>query len=179
MKRSFMETEAWKLIRTLLQVIGIAIAIWGILAAIDFLTSTVKAEKADHETAYAICMNGDVVNVRSGPKNSAEWIGWLEPGDEVTLDGRKRNGFVHCINMNTESGDGWVFAGYMTYSRPELADCEATVVSNGRVAARKYVAGKRTKWLKNGQTVHIYYMSDDWCSTNLGYIQTEFLQTEE
>lgn len=179
MKRSFMDTELWKWIRTLLQIIGFALVIWGIIAVIDFMISTVKAEEAEHGTAYAICMKGDVVNVRSGPKNRAEWIGWLEPGDEVTTDGRRKNGFVHCVNMNTESGDGWVFAGYLTPSRPELIDTDASVISNGRVAARKYVDGKRTKWLKNGQTVHIYYMSDDWCSTNCGYIQTKYLQTEE
>lgn len=179
MKRSFMETEVWKWIRTLLQVIGFALVIWGILAVIDFLSSAVKAEEAEHGTSYAICMKGDVVNVRSGPKTRAEWIGWIEPGDEVETDGRRKNGFVHCVNMNTESGDGWVFAGYLTGSKPELADCDATVVSNGRLAARKYVDGKRTKWLKNGQTVHIYYLSDEWCSTNVGYIQTKYLQPEE
>ena len=106
MKRSFMDTEAWKWIRTLLQIVGFALVIWGVLAVIDFLASTVKAEESEYGTSYAICMKGDVVNVRSGPKTSAEWIGWIEPGDEVTTDGRKRNGFVHCINMNAESGDG-------------------------------------------------------------------------
>lgn len=176
MKKGFFETEVWKLIRTLIQIAGIVLLILALITVADLF---ITAARAEEETAYAICMKGDVVNIRSGPKSRAEWIGWLEPGDEVRLDGRKRNGFVHCIDMNTEPGDGWVFAGYLTPSKPTLADCDATVVSNGRLAARKYVDGKRTKWLKNGQTVHVYYMSDDWCSTNYGYIQTEFLQTEE
>lgn len=176
MRKSFFKPEVLKWLWLVSQIAKIVLLISIIIMVVSILFSEVHAEE---ESAYAICMNGDVVNIRSGPKNRAEWIGWLEPGDEVTLDGRKRNGFVHCINMNTESGEGWVFAGYLTYSKPELIDSDATVVSNGRLAARKYVDGKRTKWLKSGTVVHIYYMSDDWCSTNYGYIQTKFLQTEE
>lgn len=179
MKKSFMDTELWKWIRTLLQIIGFALVIWGIIEAIDFLASTVKAEEAEHETAYAICVKGDVINVRYGPTTRAEWIGWIEPGDEVTTDGNRKNGFVHCIDMNTEPGDGWVFYGYLTDSKPELIDRDATVVSSGRLAVRKHVDGKRTKWLRPGTIVHIYYMSDEWCSTNVGYIQTKYLQPEE
>lgn len=179
MKKPFMSTETWKWIRTLLQIIGFALVIWFIIEVINFLASTVKAEEAEYGTSYVICVEGDVVNIRSGPKTRAEWIGWLEPGDEVKTDGQRKNGFVHCVDTNTESGDGWVFAGYLTDSKPELVDCDATVISNGRLAARKYVGGKRTRWLKSGTVVHIYYMSDSWCSTNFGYIQTKYLQTEE
>ena len=177
MRKSFMDTELWKWIRTLIQIAGIILLVLAVISAYNFLLSTVHAEEC--ETAYAICVMDDVVNIRATPKNRGEWIGYLNPGDEVHMDGKKQNGYAHCVDMNTESGDGWVFAGYLVNDRPELVDCEAVIISNGRLAARKYVNGKRTKWLKPNAELHVYYMSGEWCSTNCGYVQTMFLRLEE
>lgn len=178
MKKSFMNTELWKWIRTLLQIAGFVLVLYLVFTLIGLFIDAVHAE-AEYETAYAICVKDDVVNVRATPKSRGEWIGWLEPGDKVTLDGRKKNGYVHCIDMNTESGDGWVFAGYLTEDPPVMVDCDAVVISKGRLAARKYVGGKRTKWLKANTIIHVYYMTDEWCSTNNGYVQTKYLKLED
>lgn len=179
MRKSFMDTELWKWIRTLLQLAGIVLGIIILIWLVDLFMLTVHAEDSDYDTAYAICVMDDVVNIRATPKNRGEWIGYLNPGDEVHLDGRKQNGFVHCVDTNTESGEGWVFAGYLVSDRPELVDCKAVIISNGRLAARKYVNGKRTKWMKPNAELHVYYMSGEWCSTNCGYVQTMFLRLEE
>ena len=179
MRKSFMDTELWKWIRTIIQLIGIVLLILAIISVVDFFMSTVRAEGDDGETAYAICVMDDVVNIRATPKTKGEWIGYLNPGDMVRLDGKKQNGYAHCVDMNTESGEGWVFAGYLVGDCPYLVDCDAEIVSNGRLAARKYVNGKRTKWLKPNATLHVYYLSGEWCSTNCGYVQTKFLRMEE
>ena len=179
MKNSFFDTELWKWLRTLIQIIGIILAVLFILYMGRMLQWTLASAEAEENVAYAICVKDDVVNVRSSPKARGEWIGYLNPGDMVRMDGKKQNGYVHCIDMNTESGDGWVFAGYLVDDKPELMDCPAVIVSNGRLAARKYVDGKRTRWLKPNATVHIYYMSEKWCSTDCGYVQTKYLKPEE
>ena len=179
MRKSFFDTELWKWIRTIIQLIGIVLLILAIISVVDFFMSTVRAEGDDGETAYAICVMDDVVNIRATPKTKGEWIGYLNPGDMVRLDGKKQNGYAHCVDMNTESGEGWVFAGYLVGDCPYLVDCDAEIISNGRLAARKYVNGKRTKWLKPNATLHVYYMSGEWCSTNCGYVQTKFLRMEE
>ena len=179
MRKSFMDPELWKWIRTIIQLIGIVLLILAIISVVDFFMSTVRAEGDDGETAYAICVMDDVVNIRATPKTKGEWIGYLNPGDEVHPDGKKQNGYVHCVDMNTESGEGWVFAGYLVSDCPKLVDRDAVIMSNGRLAARKYVDGKRTKWLKPNAMLHVYYMSEEWCSTNCGYVQTKFLRLEE
>ncbi len=174
--KGFFDTEAWKWIKLVLEIAAMVLFAIAFIAVYDFVMSPAHAED---NTAYAICVKDDVVNVRATPKTRGEWIGYLNPGDEVHLDGRKRNGFVHCVDMNTESGEGWVFAGYLVSDCPELVDCDAVIVSNGRLAARKYVNGDRLKWLKPNVSLHVYYMAGDWCSTNCGYVQTKYLEMED
>lgn len=176
--KNFRDMEWWKWVRTLLELIGLVLLITAVvMAANAFFGAAVKAE--EYETGYAICMPNDYVNVRPYPSTRNEPIGWLDPGDEVLLDGRRKNGYVHCICMSNEAGEGWVFAGYIVADKPEMLDCEATVDSNGRLAARKYVNGKRTRWLKPGATLKVYWRSDEWCATNCGYVQTQYLEMED
>ena len=132
----------------------------------------------EHQTAWAICSPGDHINIRSHPSKKGEEEGWLEPGDIVYLDGKRENGYVHCVELTTEAGEGWVHSGYLVYDPIEAVDCNYVVVSNGRLAARKNVNGKRTRWVKKNSIVHVYYWSNEWSCTEYGYIKSRYLEKQ-
>ena len=136
------------------------------------------AAGAEENAGYVICAPGDYVNVRSGPGSKYESIGRFETGDRVTLDGKKRNGFLHCVGLSLEKSDGWIHSGYVIGSKPVSVNRNARITSNGRLAARKNVNGKRTRWLKPDAIVTVYVWSDEWCVTNCGYIQSQYLEPE-
>ena len=136
-----------------------------------------KIGLADSETTEAYVLCADYVNIRPFPNRKGEALGRFETGDVLHLDGKKKNGYLHCVGTNLEA-DGWIFSGYVVYDRPERIDRDATIVSKGRLAARKYVGGKRTRWLKPLATVRVYSWSDEWCVTNCGYVQTKYLELE-
>lgn len=173
--KQFRDTEAWKWIKLLLELLLIAAIVWG---AIELYTSLGFGEaKADgYETMYVMC--SDFVYARSTPNKKQEPIGRLEPGDEVVVDGRKKNGYVHCIDLSFEQSDGWVYGGYLVSDRPEVVGQTAVIVSKGRLAARKYVNGRRTRWLKSGAKLKVNYWSDDWALTDCGYVQSKYLELD-
>ena len=157
----------------------ILIIVYVMALAICFIALTANCEPAEEYTeAYIICMPDDVVNVRSSPSTRSSPIGYREPGDIVLLDGKTKKGFYHCVHLALEDDEGWIHKGYVVFDEPILIKQNATIVSKGRLAARKYVGGKRTRWLKPLASVHVYYWSDEWCLTNCGYIQTRFLELE-
>lgn len=174
--KQFRDTELWKWIKLLLELLLIAAVVWG---AITLYTSLGLGEaRADeyNETMYVLC--DDYVNVRSTPNKKQDPIGRLEVGDSVVLDGRKKNGYVHCIDLSFEQSDGWVYGGYLVHDCPEKIGQTATIVSHGRLAARKYVSGRRTRWLKSGAKLKVNYWSDDWALTDCGYVQSKFLELD-
>lgn len=177
MKKKFRDTEAWKYIRTFFQVCLIALAIFAIVSLWDALMATAGAEELN--TGYVICQPGDFVNIRSHPSSRSDVVGMFDVGDQVTLDGKKKNGYLHAVCLGLETDEGWICEGYVVYDKPEYVGGSATIVSNGRLAARKNVNGKRTRWLKNGASLKVYYVSDEWCVTNCGYVQTQYLELEE
>lgn len=176
MKKRFSETEGWKWLRTIIEIVAIAVAVW--LAVTLYLSFGLGEAQAEdrYTTMYVIC--DDYVNVRATPNKKQEPIGRFETGDAVTLDGKKKNGYVHCVDLLFESCEGWVFAGYLTNDKPEKVNRQATIVSNGRLAARKYIGGRRTRWLKKGATVTVWSWSNEWALTNCGYVQSKYLELE-
>ena len=128
------------------------------------------------EQAYIICMPNDRVNIRLGPSRTSSSEGWCEAGDIVYLDGKFKHGYAHCVGLGVEAGEGWIHKGYIVYEEPEYVNCSATIVSKSRLAARKYVGGKRTRWLKAGAQLKVYYWTESWSLTNCGYVQSKFLE---
>lgn len=55
----------------------------------------------------------------------------------------------------------------------------ATIISKGRLAARKNVDGKRTRWLKSGAKLKVHWWSEEWCLTDCGYVKSVYLEMEE
>lgn len=165
-----------RIIKTIAEIVVIAIVVYVIVAVLTGLG--LGEAKADdrYETMYVLC--SDFVYARSTPNKKQEPIGRLEPGDEVLTDGRRKNGYVHCVDLSFEQEYGWVYGGYLTYDKPEPVGRTATIISHGRLAARKYVNGRRTRWLKSGATVKVWYWSDDWALTDCGYVQSKYLELD-
>lgn len=175
MKKPFRDTEWWKLIRTVLQMIGIAALMWLMIEAARWAVTEVHAED---RTMWAICQPDDVLIVRDGPKKGFAATGELKPGTAVTTDGKKRNGYLHLVDMANESGTGWVRSIYLVDEEPETVNRTATVISKGRLAARRCIGGERVRWLKPGQTVTVYYRTSEWCVTDKGYVVTRYLRVD-
>ena len=167
--KRFRDTETWKWIRTGIEIVVIA-------AVIFFLVSVISGLGLAEEGRYVLCM--DRVNVRLGASSRSDEIGWLEPGDVVYPDGKKKNGFIHCEIPSIEAGEGWVHKGYLVDDQPERMNRTGIIIGNAKVQARKNVDGKRTRWLKPGGEVRVYWWTDDWCLTDCGYVKTDFIELD-
>ena len=172
--KKFRDTEAWKLIRTFLQICLIVLFVLVIIRLWNALMATASADEVT--TGYVICQPNDFVNIRRNPDKNSECVGMFETGEEIYLDGIKKNGYMHIVSTGLETDDGWISKGYVVYDKPEYVNEHATIVSKGRLAARKNVNGKRTRWLKPLATVKVYYWTDEWCVTNCGYVQSQYLE---
>ena len=172
MKR-FRDTDLCKWLIVAIELALIAAVIWG---CVSLVSSLGLAD--DYEEAWIICRPGDYINIRPNPNKRGEPIGRAECGYRLTLDCKKGNGYLHCVDLSLEMSEGWVFAGYVVFDEPELLNQSATVVSKGRLAVRKYVNGKRTRWLKPMATVKVYYWTDEWCVTNYGFILSDYLEMD-
>jgi len=149
------------------------IIIAAIVAGVIFLLDSVGLAE---DSMYVMCM--DRVNVRLGASSRSDDVGWLEPGDVVYPDGKKKNGFVHCEIPSLEAGEGWIHKGYLVYEQPEKMNRTGIVSSRSKVQARKNVDGKRTRWLKPGGEVRVYWWTSEWCLTNCGYVKTDFIELD-
>ena len=147
-----------------------------LITLISLLFLLVLTISAYSDEYYILCSTKTEINVRFAAKRASEKMGYLQCGDKVDFDGKKKNGFAFCTDLNTESGEGWVYAGYLVPDKPIKCDGSlVTVTANGRVACRQYVNGKRQGWVYDGQTVKVYAYSSEWASTNKGFIKTEYL----
>ena len=160
-----------RICKTILEIVILLAIIFSVI----WLYQSVGFSERELTEAYVLC--ADYVNVRQFPNRKGEPLGRFESGDVVYLDGKKKNGYRHIVDTGLES-DGWIFAGYLVYDEPIKTDQSAVIVSKGRLAARKYVKGKRTRWLKPLASVKVYWWSDEWCVTNCGYVQTKYLELE-
>ena len=131
---------------------------------------------ADTERYFILCNPKTVLNARLSPSKHGSLVGYFMCGDSVTIDGRQKNGFLHCPELFFEANEGWIAKGYLVEDEPVIEQTLATVVASGRVACRNKVGGRRIRWLKPGTMVTVYAYSEEWCVTNRGYIRTEYLE---
>ena len=169
-----MRSEIWKWFKLIGEILIIAGVIWLVVSLVQDIG---LAEDAT-EVKYVICAPGDYVNIREKASSRSESIGRFEPGYEVYTDGIRKNGYLHCVHLGLELDEGWICEGYTVDEHPEYLNCTATIVSKGRLAARKNVGGKRTRWLKPMATVKVWYWTSEWSLTNCGYVQSEFLDLD-
>lgn len=149
-----------------------------LLIATTLINPVIWRDKAiaDSDGYFILCHPESFVNARFSPSKHGSLIGTLNCGDYVETDGLKKRGYIHCVNMTFESDDGWVSEGYLVKVEPVIKETTATVVSDGRVACREKIGGKRIRWVKPGSEVTIYAKTEEWCVTSKGYIQAKYLK---
>lgn len=174
--------SAYRWMKTIAEVLAIAFLVW---CSVFLATSHADAwepntwdAEGSVTDAYIICQPGDYINVREKPGMKAEVIAMFDPGDRFWTDGKTRNGFLHVVNMAAEIVEGWVSERYVVYDKPEEINRRAVVNSQYKLAARKYIGGKVRKWLKKGDAVTVFWYSEEWCVTNIGFVKTEYLELE-
>lgn len=123
---------------------------------------------------WVMCNPDSFVNIRVSPSTRSETEGYLMCCDKVLTDGQTKNGFLHCYCTN-ESGEGWVYSGYIVTDEPVIVNEVKHIESNGRVAARSNIAGDRNCWLKDGREIYVFCESEEWCVTSKGFVKTEFI----
>ena len=138
-----------------------------------------RAEAGYTSSAWVICKPGGLVHVRSKPGGSVQ--GSVMPGREILTDGKVRNGWVHVVDLGAEDPEGWIHVGYIVTDEPEeLMGAPATVTGEGRVACRESAGGSRIKgkagWIQPGETVQVFYLSEEWAVTNRGFVMTKYLE---
>lgn len=138
-----------------------------------------RADAGNTTSAWVICKPGGLVHVRSKPGGSVQ--GSVMPCREVHTDGKTRNGWVHVVDLGAEDPEGWIHVGYIVTDEPEeLMGAPATVTGEGRVACRESAGGSRIKgnagWIQPGETVQVFYWSDEWAVTNRGFVMTKYLE---
>lgn len=155
--------------------IGIIIPAIILAMAALFLCGQGSAEEQTC-SVWVMCQPDSYVCIREKPGSRSGVLGRFEAGTQLTTDGETRNGYVHLVGLTLESEEGWIHGGYIVYGEPEEKNAVYRIRSNGRVAARKTIDGKRHRWMRNGDRVTVYRASRMWAVTNRGFIQTKYLE---
>jgi hypothetical protein len=132
--------------------------------------------KGEEQECWILCQPDSWVYARMNPSKKSQELGRLECGDKVYTDGKTKNGFLHIYGLWFELDEGWVKKGYVVFDEPYRPFLyETNISSNGRVMARKTIDGKRRCWLKDGQAIKVYMMTDEWAVTNKGFVKSRFI----
>ena len=156
----------------LLLVVVVAFATYNITME----ANRVRAESLTTK-AWILCKPGDYINLRMAPSKKSQEVGRLDPGDDIEIDGRTKDGFAHIVRPF----DAWVWAGYIVFDEPQLVNETYVVVAKSRVACRRWCDGPQVAsrpWLINGSQVKVYYLTDKWACTARGFIKTEWLEVD-
>lgn len=173
-EQAMLRHNLYRIGKTILEILAIIAVVWVFIYV--WTSFGLSSALGDDYQAYIICQKDDYVNARSGPSRSTSPVGRFEAGDDFWTDGKTKNGFLHVTGSTFEVGECWVHAGYVVYDEPVRVSGTATVVSNGQLAARKYVNGKRRTWLKVNEDVDVIWWSDEWVVTNKGFVMTQYLE---
>ena len=145
-----------------------------LLMALILLCSAASAERIQEEV-WVLCMPDSEVNVRERPKKTGQIFGGAMCGACMWTDNIKRNGYLHVLELASESDTGWISARYVVYDEPVEVNAVMEIRSDGRVACRRWINGKINSWIMNGDRLTVYWMSPSWAVTSRGYIRSEFL----
>ena len=98
---------------------------------------------------------------------------------KIWTDNVEKGGWLHVVDLPAECDTGWISSRYIVYDEPQPVFCELEIRAEGRVACRQWIGGKVIHWVHNGETVMVYYSSEEWSVTDMGYIKTEYLEGVE
>ena len=129
--------------------------------------------------AYVVCQPDDWVNARTGPSRKSPSLGELRTGDVIYVTGEKKNKYYKCDNEQFEQGECWVHSGYIVYDEPEwIGGRTGTVISKQMLMARKNINGEVRLQLKPGAEIQVFWKTDDWCVTSVGFVMTDYLEID-
>ena len=175
--KKFFQSEVWGWIKVVIELALIAGIILACITVFrDFALGEEEDPYADCTPVWVMCSETSYVCVREKPRKTSDAFGGAINGIMLKTDGKEKNGFLHVVDVAAEASEGWISKQYIVYYEPVEMKQKAQVVSYGRLAARKGINGKVRKWLKPMTEVTILCYSEDWCLTNYGYIQTEYLE---
>jgi hypothetical protein len=143
------------------------------------IASEINRARAEGITtkAWVMCKPGDFVYLRQWASRKATEAGFMDPCDSVEIDGKTKDGFAHVVYPT----DAWIWAGYLVFEKPKAVNEKHVVVSNSRLAARRWIDGPNVQskpWLKNGSTAYVYYEADGWACTSRGFLRSEWLEAD-
>lgn len=147
----------------------------GVALSCFIVIQAAEAEDGMMYHCWILCKPGTEVMLREKPGKRAEVVGAMGCGQHMLTDGKEKSGYVHLVDVANETGDGWVYAGYVVYTEPEIVNEAREIIGGGRVACRKWIDGKRTAWAKSGSYVQVYATADGWAVTGKGYIQSRYI----
>lgn len=148
-----------------------------ITVALGLLIGAKAIERDDTLTVWILCRPADYINVRETPSQKGEIVGMLDPCDEITINVNAQNGYFPIVRPTFECGEGYVSCRFISTEKPEWKNGQTyTVVSNSRVAARRWIEGPRVCWLTNGTEVQVFWWTPTWSVTNRGFIRSEFIE---
>lgn len=164
------------------QKILIVIVIAAVVIAAAYFTELNACRAAAEDTlvrCWILCKPGSQVTVRRTPSKNAMEVGRLEVGDDFMTDAVSANGFIRVYGIG-EYGEGWIYSGYVSTEKPKPVNMNYCCVAKARVACRRWMDGPQTEnpWLKNGSSVKVYWMTDEWAVTARGYIKSEWLEAD-
>ena len=145
-----------------------------IVACIAGIAAADEYEELD--SVYCLCQPDSWVTIRFSPKKAYNECGGAYLGMEFKTDWKEKNGFLHIYGF-FEAGEGWVAKRYMSIWEPEIyQEGVKTTVAVSKVNCRQTIGGKRRGTLKKGAEVTVWAETPEWCVTNYGYIQTQYLE---
>lgn len=145
---------------------------------------TAYAEEAETWHCWVMCRPGserqlNEIMIRERPTKKADATGAAAAGDSMQTDYEEKGGWLHVVDLANETGDGWIFGGYIVYEEPKTINRLAEVHAKGRVHCRKWINGPHKGWVRSGDTVEVYMIADGWAVTNKGYIRCEYLEVPQ
>ena len=139
------------------------------------LWSPVCAEDMRY-SCWAFCQPDSEVLIREKPGKHAEIVGAAGSGTHLWTDWEERDGWIHLVDVNNETGEGWISEKYVVFDIPYHIDMEGVIKGKGRVACRDAVDGKLTGWASPGDMLAVYWVSNEWAVTDRGYISMDYVE---
>ena len=160
----------------------VTLSIFGIFLGVAFfclmvlMFSPACAEEMPTYRCWALCEPGSEVMIREKPGKLSTAVGSTVSGAELRTDWEESGNWIHLVELNNETGEGWISLDYVVFDEPVRLDMEGAIKGKGRVACRKCIGGKRKAWASAGSEITVYWWSAEWCVTDRGYIQSKFVE---
>ena len=165
---------AWMMLGVLC--IGIFI---GVAASCIVVVNSANAEEELTYQCWVLCEPESDVLIRTGAGKRYSVCGSAMCGQLLWTDWKEKNGWLHIVDLKNETGEGWIYEGYVVFEEPDAVDKNMQVTGCRRVACRRWIDGKRKGWAKSGSSVFVYVITSEWAVTNKGYIQSDYLKNIE